>query len=211
MSLSSPTTPVGTEWFVHKIATGGLPAVTDTLSEAFFDDPVFRWWIPEDGRRAAILPAFFELMGEVHLPLDALYATDDVNGCAVWVPPGLQPTAEEMAEVAPRIAEVSQEYAEPVFDVLARMEEIHPTEPHWYLFFLATRTAWQGRGMGSALLRAVLKGCDREGIPAYLEASSERNKQLYLRHGFEVTGEIPLAEGVSLWPMWRTPRTRPSS
>ena len=52
----------------------------------------------------------------------------------------------------------------------------------------------------------VLETCDRERVPAYLEATSERNKLLYLRHGFEVTDEIPLPDGPTMWPMWRSPR-----
>jgi hypothetical protein len=36
-------------------------------------------------------------------------------------------------------------------------------------------------------MAAVLQMCDRDRVPAYLEATSERNKQLYLRHGLEVT------------------------
>ena len=211
MTLSNTTTtPMGTDWFVRKTTETDLPAITDTLSEAFYDDPVFRWWIPEDDRRAAILPPFFRLLAEAHLPLDELYATDEVNGCAVWVPPGMQPTAEEMAELAPRFAEVSEEYAERLFYLLARMEEVHPTEPHWYLFVLGTKPEWQGRGMGSALLRKVLKECDRDGIPAYLEASSERNRDLYLRHGFEVVCEITVEDGPTGFSMWRTPRSRPN-
>jgi hypothetical protein len=42
--------------------------------------------------------------------------------------------------------------------------------------------------------------------PAYLEATSEINKRLYLRHGFETIGEIRLPSGPSMWPMWREPR-----
>lgn len=63
-----------------------------------------------------------------------------------------------------------------------------------------------GRGVGSALMRPVLETCDRDGVPAYLEATSERNKRLYLRHGFEVTDEIRLPDGPTLWRMWRAPR-----
>ena len=210
MTLSTTTTPTGTDWFVRKTTEEDLPAVTDTLVAAFWDDPTFSWWVQDEQRRAEIFPRLFGLMAEVHLPLGTLDATDEVNGCAIWVPPGGQPTAEEMAQLIPRLADVTEEYAAVLLGVLERMETIHPTEPHWYLFFLATRPEWQSRGMGSALLRAVLTDCDVQQIPAYLEASSERSKQLYLRHGFEVTGEIPLDEGVSLWPMWRTPRTRPN-
>src|SRR5205809_572948 len=78
-------------------------------------------------------------------------------------------------------------------------------EPHAYLFLLGARPRWQSRGLGSALLRTVLEQCDREGTPAYLEASSPDNRRLYLRHGFEVTGEIALPDGPSMWPMWRAP------
>jgi GNAT superfamily N-acetyltransferase len=208
MTLSTTTTPMSTDWFVRKTTEDDLPAITDTLVAAFWDDPAFSWWVQDEQRRAEIFPRFFGLMAEVHMPLGTLDATDEVNGCAIWVPPGGQPTAEEMAELIPRLAEATEEYAEVLLEVLERMEAVHPTEPHWYLFFLATRPEWQSRGMGSALMRAVLKECDAQQLPAYLEASSERSKQLYLRHGFEVTGEVPLDDGVSLWPMWREPRTR---
>ncbi|MGB0096249.1 MAG: GNAT family N-acetyltransferase, partial [Solirubrobacteraceae bacterium] len=61
------------------------------------------------------------------------------------------------------------------------------------------------QGIGSALMKPMLDRCDRDGMPAYLEATSERNRRLYLRHGFDVTGEIRLPDGPSMWPMWREP------
>ena len=48
---------------------------------------------------------------------------------------------------------------------------------------------------------------DRDGVAAYLEASSPRNRVLYERHGFEVTEEFTLGRGSPpLWRMWRAPR-----
>ncbi len=47
---------------------------------------------------------------------------------------------------------------------------------------------------------------DVDTLPAYLEASSPRNRALYERHGFEVTGEIQVADSPPLWPMLRRPR-----
>jgi hypothetical protein len=38
------------------------------------------------------------------------------------------------------------------------------------------------------------------------ESSNPRNMTLYRRHGFDQTGEIPLPDGPSLYPMWRAPR-----
>jgi hypothetical protein len=46
---------------------------------------------------------------------------------------------------------------------------------------------------------------DREGAAAYLEATSDRNRALYERHGFRAQGAIPLPDGPTLWRMWRDP------
>ena len=74
---------------------------------------------------------------------------------------------------------------------LERMEKRHPQDrSHWYLFILGTEPAAQGQGLGSALLAQMLARVDADGMPAYLESSSERNLALYGRHGFEVTGEV---------------------
>ena len=62
-----------------------------------------------------------------------------------------------------------------------------------------------GQGIGSALLADGLARCDREGVPAYLEATTLRNRALYERHGFVNTGIMAPAGGPTLWAMWREP------
>jgi hypothetical protein len=57
-------------------------------------------------------------------------------------------------------------------------------------------------------MQPILERCDHERIPAYLEASAPRNRNLYARNGFEVVEKIRLPAGGSpLWRMWREPRT----
>jgi ribosomal protein S18 acetylase RimI-like enzyme len=63
--------------------------------------------------------------------------------------------------------------------------------------------AYQGRGYGAALLRHALQTCDRDGLPAYLEATSPRSAALYQRHGFEVIGVIQVADSPPIFPMLR--------
>jgi ribosomal protein S18 acetylase RimI-like enzyme len=186
----------------RKVTSADLPELAETLTGAFFEDPVFTWWIPDAARRREILPQFFHVVAEGNLALDEIYATDDLVSGAIWNPPD----AEDDEEAIPALAEVAGEYADVLFEVFGLMAEQHPTESHWYLFFLGTRPGWQSRGLGSAVMRPVLEICDERRLPAYLEATSERNKQLYLRHGFEVVGEIALPDGPSIWPMWREPR-----
>jgi hypothetical protein len=54
-------------------------------------------------------------------------------------------------------------------------------------------------------MRSRLDRCDAEGAPAYLESSNIDNVSYYLRFGFEVTGEIDVPGGPTLWCMWRAP------
>jgi len=91
--------------------------------------------------------------------------------------------------------------------LLALVESKHPGErPHWYLPALGVEPRSQGRGLGSRLMFPVLERCDLQGLPAYLEASSPRNRALYERHGFEVSEELRLpGDGPPLWLMWREP------
>ena len=93
--------------------------------------------------------------------------------------------------------------------VFEQMARYHPQEPHWYLYYLAPAPGRQGTGIGSALLRPVLRRCDEQGLPAYLEATSEQNRALYARHGFVDREQYALPDGPPLLPMWRAPAERP--
>ena len=202
MSDSAAGTPRPAALRPRKAMAADLPNVTDTLALSFYDDPVFMWLIDDGSRRRQLLPGFFGVIAKSYLAYDQIYAVDQGASAAVWAPPG----AEDDEELPTVLGEAVEEYAERLFEILGLMEEKHPAEPHYYLFFLGTRPEWQGRGLGSSLMAPVLETCDRDRVPAYLEASSERNKQLYLRHGFEVTDEIQLRDGPKTWPMLRSPR-----
>ena len=86
---------------------------------------------------------------------------------------------------------------------MGQMGEFHPTEPHWYLPLIGVDVTRHGCGYGSALLRHALERCDRDRLPAYLEATSPRSKALYERHGFEELGVIQAGGSPPMWPMLR--------
>jgi hypothetical protein len=97
----------------------------------------------------------------------------------------------------------SEDLGQPLLVFLHRLAE-HGREP---LVVLRPRRSPNRRRdpLIDRVMAPVLEACDRNRVPAYLEATSERNKQLYLRHGFDVTDEIPLPDGPMMWPMWRSP------
>lgn len=186
----------------QKASRESIPALAETLALSFYDDPVITWCMPNDARRRELLPDFFTAVVESYMNYDEIYDVPEGVSAAVWAPPG----AEDDEQLPERIGDILQENAERAFVALAMMAEIHPTDAHHYLFVVGTRPGWQGRGIGSAVMSPVLETCDHDVVPAYLEATSERNKALYLRNGFVVTSELKLPDGPPMWPMWRTPR-----
>ncbi|TVR25210.1 MAG: GNAT family N-acetyltransferase [Nitriliruptor sp.] len=189
---------------VRKATEGESPRLGQVLASAFQDNPDICWCVPDPHERRRLLPSMFGFLLRTYLPLGEVYTTDGLDAAAVWVPPAAQ--VDEGAFVA-ELTEIVPAACQPrMFHMLELFGEQHPDNDHFYLPAIGTEAARQSRGIGSALLRPVLDRCDSERIPAYLESTSRRNRALYLRHGFEVIGEIRLPDGPSIWPMWREAR-----
>ncbi|MET0325207.1 MAG: GNAT family N-acetyltransferase [Ilumatobacteraceae bacterium] len=176
-----------------------LRAIGTTLARSFQDDPVFTWCVPDAEHRRTVLPAFFGSVAEGLLSADEVFVagvtarpvTPAVDGAALWIPPSAETGG------ALDLEQLFGNDVERVGELVAMMEEHHPTVPHHYLWFLGVDPAAQGRGIGSTLLEAAAPG------PAYLEATSKDNRRLYERHGFEVVDELAVGSSPPLWAMWR--------
>lgn len=195
---------------VRAVAGADVPALSRAMARAFHDDPVVgHWCLADESRRTRRLEGIFELFtNRVYLRRGDSYASEGLDGGAFWLPPGawkLGPVAQ--LGLTARLAATTGRATPRILQVMSLIEAKHPHEPHYYLQFLGVEPDRQGRGIGSALMAPVLGRCDREGVPAYLEATCERNCALYERHGFAVVEELPLpGGGPSLWRMWREPQ-----
>jgi ribosomal protein S18 acetylase RimI-like enzyme len=189
---------------VHDLARVGL-----ALSRAFHDDPVLVWSLPHPDRRREVLPGFFTLFAGAFQRHGHVHRTVDGTGAALWAPPGVTPVGDDESDAfGAAMQELVGSDAERTFIISELLEENHPHDPVWYLNFVGVEPAGQGRGIGSALLEHVLVEADRNGEPAYLDATSMRNRRLYERHGFVTTRELLLPDGPPMWPMWRDPQRR---
>lgn len=190
-------------------ASGREPAVR-ALAEAFYADPVMSWVFPDSSRRLTKLERGFGLFGErIWFRHQLAFGTEHAAGAAVWLAPEQWRLGIiDQLRMVPRMLRI---FGPPDWLRLTRlltlMEADHPHDRHYYLPVIGVRPAWQGRGLGTALLRPVLERCDRERLPAYLEATSPRNRACYERNGFEVTKELRPRGGPPFWTMWRPPRT----
>jgi GNAT superfamily N-acetyltransferase len=185
-------------------------AAAEALALAFDADPCWAHLLPDDCSRAEKLLAYFTSEIESLVPEHRqIWVTEDGGGAAIWAPPGRWrvPLGLTLRE-AGRMTRVFGRRLPLGLRTLLRLESHHPKSPgHWYLHYLGVEPRRQGRGLGGALLRPVLELCDRERIPAHLEASTERNRMLYERNGFSLTEvfDMPGRGGPPIREMWRDP------
>jgi GNAT superfamily N-acetyltransferase len=197
---------------VRKVTEADVPRLVEALARAFDDDPMVGWLYPDSSRRRHRLLLGFDLfLRRLWLPHDECYTTDRLAGGALWMPPG---TWRASVFQQLRLLPATVRFAGRDFFRFVRfangLESKHPRDPHYYLPVIGVEPQWQGKGFGAAVLRPILERCDREGLPAYLEASSLRSRALYERNGFELVEEFrPARDAPPLWLMWRTPRSVP--
>ena len=87
-----------------------------------------------------------------------------------------------------------------------QFRQSHPEEDHWYLPWIGVDPVLHGRGLGSSMLKEVLRLVDEQGKVAHLESSNPQNMSLYERHGFEVVGRMQEGDSPPVHPMTRQPR-----
>jgi ribosomal protein S18 acetylase RimI-like enzyme len=184
-------------------------AVVELLAQAFLHDPVSNWVVPDHDQLLEINRRVFRVVVDAALAAGHVDVDGQVTAAAVWfdVPAATTAAGDQGPEpdaFTEAIAQACGEYAD---RALMLSEVLAPTHPddvaHRYLPYVGVAPESQGTGLGTALLRSRL---DSDGTPAYLEASSSRNRSLYLRLGFTDLGPpVTLPGGPPLWPMWYKP------
>lgn len=165
-----------------------VPRLARAMAEAFYDDPVLGWLMPDDERRLARLRRFYVVeLRHVGLGRGQAWTSGELVGAAISAPPGAWRLPLRAMLLQGSLFGVHLTRA---VRLLGAIERRHLREPHHYFAHIGVAPAAQGQGLGSRLMRPTLDRCDRDGLPAYLEASSERSAALYERLGFRLLREV---------------------
>jgi len=182
-------------------------AVSQTLARAFHDDPFMAYLFRDAASRPVKLPKVFRLLLKLGLPHGGCLVTSGCEAAALWRPPGHWDISwwHYIANATTFIDLLGADIPH-ALRALDLIEKKHPHTPHWYLQVLGTDTAKQGKGYAGLVMRRQLAIADAQGLPAHLESSKASNIPIYASYGFEVTGEINMPGGPTLYPMWRAAR-----
>jgi len=180
------------------------------LSEVFFDDPMAVFLFPDSGERRNLQPHFYAMNIEHAAVGGELYTTSSFKGIAIWRFPGDETRQRVKSGKDPRDRLPEMMGAGPFERLMVIVECTYAMHKnlvkgrHCYLLFLGVEPGQQQQGIGSLLIKPVLKRADEEGLPCFLETMKEVNLAFYRKHGFRVADEKQIADGgPHIWALLR--------
>jgi GNAT superfamily N-acetyltransferase len=191
---------------VVRAGQADIPVLSKVIADAFSDLAPSQWLIENPAARRQIFPGYFGLLIEHAMASGLVCTTPGRDSAALWIPAGAD-GPQPPGDYAGRLAAVTRPWTSRFLAFDAALEKNHPAGiPHHYLAILAVRPDRQRQGTGTALLRAHHATLDRDGVPAYLEASDPGTRTLYLACGYADHGPpVQLPGGPLMYPMARKP------
>jgi ribosomal protein S18 acetylase RimI-like enzyme len=188
--------------------TGGqTEACAQVLAQAFQDDPLMVYALPNAQARARLLPGLLRIVVRYCQRYGAIYTTSGMEAVVCCLPPGQAPTIGRLALISLSGVPVRlglmglRRYLR----ASAHSDYAHKQAApgaHWCIWALGVDPAHQGHGFGGRLVRTVLQQARTQRLPCYLDTENPRNVSFYQRHGFRQVSETAIAgSGVSVYAM----------
>lgn len=205
--MSAPQTRPG-HAVCRTTAQADIGVLSGVIAAAFGGLAVSRWLISDPDERRARFPGYFGLHVETAIKHGIVYTTPGRDAVALWhesTGPGVPP-----GSYRGQLAAVTGPWLDRFLAFDRELDAHHPAGVlHHHLAILAVRPGRQGQGTGTALLDAHHAQLDTAQLPAYLEASGQDTRRIYLGRGYADTGTpIQLPGGPVMYPMWRPPQVR---
>jgi GNAT superfamily N-acetyltransferase len=184
-----------------------IPAVIETLAQAFQTDPALSWILPDPDHRARALRSLFRVLVPADARAGAVLRSECDEAAALWRAPGKADNAvlEFLRSMAPLIATFG--FALPRgLKVQSSIDAHRPKGRFWYLHYVGVRPGHQGKGFGGQIIRVQTAAADAERLPCWLETATPENVPLYERLGFATQVEWDVPGGPHFWGMMRPPR-----
>lgn len=182
-------------------------AATIPLTRSHLEDPGMVAIFPRaEHRPTAIALVFGQTVADAvgYGTVHGAVVDGRVVGTAAWLPPGaFPPGPRRMLASVPWLARLAVRVPRsmPAIARFAAVSSRTVREPCWYLAGLGVDPAFQGSGLGGALVRVVT---DHAELPCLLHTAKPANVDFYGRFGFEVVGDWRLGRaGPRIWTMRR--------
>ncbi|KAH7360381.1 hypothetical protein BKA65DRAFT_492964 [Rhexocercosporidium sp. MPI-PUGE-AT-0058] len=193
------------------ITMGGkeyVPRAIPLMAEAFATDPIINYLLHHmtPAQLTAYLPKYFDgLLTAAALNKGIFAEADDFKSCTILMPPGchvdnlwtllpagfvgmvwdvgVAATYRMLGDLSPKVDAV-------------KASALRGQKKYYYIFFTATDASARGRGLCSKLIKKFQAIAQKDGLPIWIEGTTDNSARVYAKCGFELVERIRLGEGV---------------
>ena len=151
------------------LTEGDIEKAGALLARAFQNNPLLVHMSPGSDDRRRISPSFFSASVRLGYLAGDVLATPNLEGVAVWFPPGVvapDPDLMAKAGVTELASSIGQQPLARITPLVGKFESLRKRDasfPHWYLSIIGVDPEHQGKGVAGSLLRPKLTRADSEG------------------------------------------------
>jgi GNAT superfamily N-acetyltransferase len=192
-----------------------LPDVDDAakvISNAFVNDPLCAFMLPNKRSRLKTLNKFFRAYGQINITNQHGYGVGEpLKGVAFWLEPRQGDVSVSIRSLGVFIPLLFSLYPLGYIrarNVLRQIDTLHKkfaAEPHYYLDNIGVLPSEQRKGYSSALIRPFLEKADDEHVMVYTDTVTPENVSFYEHFGFQCVQESRQEEaGITVYALLRS-------
>ncbi|MEJ7820696.1 MAG: GNAT family N-acetyltransferase [Chitinophagaceae bacterium] len=169
--------------------------VVEILAASFDDNKSVNYIIKQGYNRKERLRRLMEYSFNVCYRFGEVFLSDEKNACALVVYPDKKKTTLKSILLDAKLI-ISCVGLKNIKKTLAResmIKKIQPKGRMSYLWFIGVDPEYQNEGIGSNLLREVIRDSGHKKRPIFLETSTLKNLPWYQKFGFEIYHELNLS------------------
>ena len=168
--------------------------IIDILTNSFSENKSVNYIVKQDEKRIERIRSLMDYSFEVCYMFGDVFLTDDRKGCALVVLPDKKKTNLKaiLLDIKLIFSCMGLGNAKKAMDREGKIKKLQPKEPVYYLWFIGVDPKEQNKGIGSSLLRDVIKQAELKNRPVTLETSTLKNIPWYEKFGFKIYNELDL-------------------
>ena len=166
------------------------------LYNSFKSDPHINWLVGEGTGKQKRMKRLVSYAFEHGLVNGLVQLTEDRKAVAIWKNPRSHKTSFRLLlENIKFLLDFGIKRVTRITQMEKEVSKRYPKESFYdYLWFIGTQPCEQGKGYGSALLRAELKRAVEGQRAVYLETTTETNLSYYRKKGFVLYDKVVMKD-----------------
>ncbi|MEJ7737019.1 MAG: GNAT family N-acetyltransferase [Chitinophagaceae bacterium] len=168
--------------------------IIDILTSSFEENKSVNYIIQQDGKRMERIRNLMDYSFELCHMFGHVFLSDDKKACALILLPDKKKTSIKSILLDMKLITSSMGISniKKAMEREAKVKRLHPKGLIYYLWYIGVDAEEQNMGIGSSLLKEVLKESYTKQRPVYLETSELKNIPWYEKFGFKIYNELDL-------------------